>query len=451
MMSEVKILTPLGMLGYGLNVPEFWKGVALKPDVITVDSGSTDSGPQKLGAGVMTCSREAYVKDISVLLKACFEHRLPVHISSAGGDGTNAHVDVFFEIVREIAKREGYSFKVALIYADIPRDYIRGKLCEGKIRPLGPVDDLTEKEVDAATNIVAQMGAEPFLKILKERPDIDVIIAGRAYDPVPIAATGIKNGIDPALCWHLGKIMECGAACAEPQGRNILGILKEDCFEVEPIAQGERCTVTSVAAHTLYEKSNPLYLHGPGGMLDLSECTYEQITDRRVRVRGSKFIPSRNYTVKLEGAKKIGFRSIFIGGARDPIFISQWDYVQTKVLEHVRESFPDVGRYELIYHVYGMNGVMAELEPTTQPAHELCIIGEVAAETQELATAICGRMRTGTLHCPYPGKIATAGNLGHPVTPLEIPLGDVCKFNIYHIMEVENGLDLFPIRYEEVR
>jgi hypothetical protein len=98
-----------------------------------------------------------------------------------------------------------------------------------------------------------------------------------------------------------------------------------------------------------------------------------------------------------------------------------------------------------------MNGVMAELEPTTQPAHELCIIGEVAAETQELATAICGRMRTGTLHCPYPGKIATAGNLGHPVTPLEIPLGDVCKFNIYHIMEVENGLDLFPIRYEEVR
>ena len=37
----------------------------------------------------MTCSREAYVKDIEVLLAAQHEHRIPLLISSAGGEGTN--------------------------------------------------------------------------------------------------------------------------------------------------------------------------------------------------------------------------------------------------------------------------------------------------------------------------------------------------------------------------
>ena len=62
-------------------------------------------------------------------------------------------------------------------------------------------------------------------------------------------------------------------------------------------------------------------------MLDLSNCKYEQVTDRRVRVSGSRFEPSKHYTVKLEGAKTSGYRSIFIAGARDPIFIGQIDEI----------------------------------------------------------------------------------------------------------------------------
>jgi len=83
------------MLGYGFPVDHFKMGLAQKPHAITIDSGSTDSGPQKLGLGEMTCSREAYVKDIEVLLAAQHEARIPLLISSAGGDGTNLHVDVF--------------------------------------------------------------------------------------------------------------------------------------------------------------------------------------------------------------------------------------------------------------------------------------------------------------------------------------------------------------------
>jgi hypothetical protein len=451
--EQVKILTPSGMLGYAFPSEWFKKGVEMGPDVITVDSGSTDSGPQKLGLGVMTCSREAYLRDISLLLEASFEHKIPVYISSAGGDGANNHVDAFVEIIREISAHRGYRFNVAAIYADIDKGLITDRLRSGKVAPLGPVPPLTEADIESATTIVAQMGAEPFLKALAERDDLDIIVSGRAYDPAPIAATGLRQGFDPGLCWHLGKIMECGALCAEPNGANILGILTGDYFEVEPLNPAERCTLASVAAHTLYEKSHPFLLPGPGGTLDVSDSVFTQVSDRRVRVSGSVFRPAWPYTVKLEGARKIGFRSIAIAGIRDPIFMSVLDDVLAQVTAEVRSIFREnsTGPYQIIFHQYGKNGVMGANEPVkTTASHELCVIIEVAAPTQQAATAVCNMVRTKLMHAPYPGKLATAGNLASPFTPLEIPLGEVCEFNVYHLMQVENGADLFPIRYLEI-
>jgi hypothetical protein len=450
--DEIRILTPSGMLGYGFPVDHFKLGLARQPHAITIDSGSTDSGPQKLGLGEMTCSREAYVKDIEVLLEGQRAAKVPLLISSAGGDGTNLHVDVFRDIIVEIARKRGWHFKLASIYADIDKGHIKKELKAGRVEPLGPVPPLDPREVDAATVVVAQMGAEPFLKALDESEGVDVVVSGRSYDPSPTAAMAIRAGFDPALAWHMGKIMECGALCAEPVGRNVMGWLRRDHFEIEPINPAERCTTASVAAHTLYEKTHPFLLAGPGGTLDLSQCKYEQVTDRRVRVSGSRFEPSKHYTVKLEGARTSGYRSIFIAGARDPIFIGQIDEILAKVIAATRAYFAEVPEesYRIIPHIYGKNGVMGELEPVKTPAHELCIIVEVAAATQSLATAICGKARTSLMHAPYPGRIATAGNLASPFTPLEIPLGEACTFNVYHLMTVDSPTALFPIKVEEI-
>jgi len=448
--DEIRILTPSGMLGYGFPIDHFKLGLAQKPHAITIDSGSTDSGPQKLGLGEMTCSREAYVKDIEVLLAAQHEHKIPLLISSAGGDGTNLHVDAFCDIIVEIARKRGWRFKLARIYADIDKGHIARELKAGRVEPLGPVPPLDPREVEAATVVVAQMGAEPFCKALDESEGVDVIVSGRAYDPSPTAAMAIRAGFDPALAWHMGKIMECGALCAEPVGRTVMGWLRRDHFEIEPLNPAERCTTASVAAHTLYEKTHPFLLAGPGGTLDLSQCRYEQVTERRVRVSGSRFERSPHYTVKLEGAKTSGWRSIFIAGARDPIFIGQIDAILASVIAGTRAYFKEVPEesYRIIPHIYGKNGVMGELEPVKTPAHELCIIVEVAAATQALATAICGKTRTSLMHAPYPGRIATAGNLASPFTPLEIPLGQACEFNVYHLMKVDSPTALFPIEVE---
>jgi len=100
------------MVGYGFD-PELTKE-ALRalagiptPTALILDSGSTDSGPAKLALGGMTCPRSAYGRDLGLLLAIGHEFHVPVLISSAGGDGTNAHVDEFLDIMREVSAEPG--------------------------------------------------------------------------------------------------------------------------------------------------------------------------------------------------------------------------------------------------------------------------------------------------------------------------------------------------------
>lgn len=102
-----QIITPIGMLGYGLNTADVERGIEISqetdaPTAIILDSGSTDSGPSKLALGSMTCPRSSYVRDLTQLIHAVQTHRVPLLISSAGGDGSDAHVKEFLDIIGEI-------------------------------------------------------------------------------------------------------------------------------------------------------------------------------------------------------------------------------------------------------------------------------------------------------------------------------------------------------------
>lgn len=451
--DELKILTPVGMLGYGIPAEHFWRGVDRGLDAIIVDSGSTDPGPYQLGLGAMLVSRQAYMSDVSLLLQACAERKIPLIISSAGGPGIDRHVDDMVGMIREIAADRSYRFKLATIYSDVDRDVVHRRLDAGRIVECGPSGDLTHEAVDQATNLVAQMGAEPFARVLAERPDVDIIVSGRSYDPAPYAGLCSLHGIDPGVFWHMGKIVECGANCAEPKGRVILATVRRDSFDLEPMNPAERCTPASVAAHTLYEKSRPDLLAGPGGVLDLREPRYEPLDERRVRVSGSVFHRSERYSVKLEGAAVIGYRTIFIGGIRDPILIGQLDGFLDAVRKRTAAAYPelDTGEATMVFHVYGRDAVMGELEPLKHVVpHEVGLLGEVTAPTQDLANAICSSARIAVLHLPYPGQLATSGNFAIPLNPPENPIGSVCRFSVYHLMEVDTPDELFPVRYLEI-
>ncbi|RAQ67360.1 CAIB/BAIF family enzyme [Aspergillus flavus] len=449
MSSEFNILTPNAMLGYGYRAEHFWYGIEkFTPKAIIVDSGSTDGGPYKLGLNKMTCGRDSYIRDLTPILQACFHKKIQVLIGSVGGDGSDKHVQEMFEIVQEISAKQGFSFNVATISAGFHRDLLRQRIVSKKVGPCGPVEELTVESADRAIDVVAQMGAEPFLKALQTCPDI--ILGGRCYDPAPFAAFSMYNGVRPGVAWHMGKIMECGGICALPKGRSMIATMREDSFDLTPLSPRERCTPLSVAAHTLYEKTRPDRLPGPGGVLILDNASYEQLTERTVRVSGAVFEPTPIYQVKLEGVEKLGYRTIFIGGIRDPILIGQIDTFLADVRAYTQGLFPELDKSpecQLLFHFYGRNGTMGPIEPTPVAGHDLGILGEVVAPSQELSYTIANNARASILHMPYKGQVATTGNFASPLSPHETAAGPVFRFNIYHLVDLEAGeeIKLFPI------
>jgi hypothetical protein len=451
-LSELKILSPCGILGYGYPESSFRRGLARRPDVIAVDAGSTDAGPYKLGSGEGIVSRQAARRDLLPILTGGRELGIPVIIGSAGGAGARKHVEWTMDVIEEIVREEGLSFETAVIHAEVDRGILHRRLEEKRIAPLGPVPELTHQTIDGAVRIVGQMGCEPIVDALEQGAEL--IVAGRAYDPAPFAALPIREGFDPALAVHLGKILECGALCAEPGTAKdaILGTLREDCFLVEALDESRSCRPASVAAHTLYEKGHP-YLHqGPGIELDLSGCTFEAQGERSVRVSGSRARATERYAVKLEGASRVAFRTLFIAGVRDPILIAHIDRITQGVSEQIREDYhhvPESG-YQLLFHVYGRDAVMGSLEPIGRSGHEIGVVVEAVASTQELASAICASARSTMLHYPYPGRKSTAGNLAFPYSPSDIPCGPVYKFTVYHLVEVDDPRELFTTEYRKL-
>ena len=441
-----RILSPAGILGYGIVVDDFWACIERGVDLIAVDAGSTDPGPYQLGLGATLVAEESFERDLRPLIQAVGRHGIPLHIGSAGGAGTRGQVDDMVALVDRIAAEEGYALKVAAIYADVPAELVSRQLADGRVKPNVRGELPTPDEIRACTAIVAQMGAEPFTALLESADPPDVIVAGRAYDPAPHAAWAMNCGARTGIAWHMGKILECGGACCEPKGGGVLATVYEDAFELTPMSPWQVATPLSVAAHTLYEKSRPDLLPGPAGVLDVRDCRYEALDDRTVRVTGSRHQDAQRPSVKLEGASIVGYRSVFIGGIRDPILIGQIDEFLARVRQAVSGAHPELadGRAQLHFHVYGADGVMGDLEPSPAPGHEIGVMGEVTAATQEKAKAIATITRVAVLHLNYPGQMATAGNLALPLSPMDNPIGPVCAFTVYHVMDAADGLEPVP-------
>ena len=152
-------------------------------------------------------------------------------------------------------------------------------------------------------------------------------------------------------------------------------------------------------------------------------------------------------------AARRGYRTVSIAGARDPIFIDKVDEIVEAVRNRVADNFSHIPaeQYRLLVHLYGKNGVMGPLEPNAGAAgHELGVLIEAVAETQELANTICGFARSTMLHFGYKGRISTAGNLAFPYSPSDFTGGEVYRFSLYHLLTVTDPTALFPVDISQI-
>src|SRR3546814_18129451 len=116
-------------------------------------------------------------------------------------------------------------------------------------------------------------------------------------------------------------MLECGATPAVPKGHDCLVVdVDRDGVVLEPAAPERRCTPSSVANHSLHENPSPCIHVEPGGILDTTDCRFEAVSDRAVRVSGMTWA-QQPYTVKLEGAELAGYRAVTICGTRHPLLI----------------------------------------------------------------------------------------------------------------------------------
>ncbi|KAK4506506.1 hypothetical protein PRZ48_000238 [Zasmidium cellare] len=452
------IITPVGMLGYGFSETETDDALAEAvgaqnaPVALILDSGSTDSGPSKLALGTTTCPRSSYVRDFRRLLRLGVKYQVPVLTSSAGGDGSDEHVELLTDIIAELAKEPehaSWKLKVLSVFSGISKDLVGERLAAGQVTGCGPaVPNLEQEALDKTPRVVGQMGPEPFLQAMIENPDFNVVIGGRAYDPAPYVAfcafhskkyapngsLANASSLELGAFTHMGKILECGGLCATPKSKGAAATVYQDgSFEMRPLDPNAKCTPLSVAAHTLYEKTRPDILTGPGGFLDLTKSTYVQSPDGvSVLVKGSSFqhveaqgIP---YTVKLEGARVTGYRTLMMGSFCDPILMPQIETFLDRIRDElVRQNSDIEEHWDLTWHVYpGDKAVF--------------VVGEVLAATQADATNLASTARVYCMHAPYPGQKATSGNFGMGIGgQLEVQVGECAEFSVYHLLELGPG------------
>ncbi len=452
--KTVRMMSASGILGYGFPESSLEAALARKPHMIGVDGGSSDPGPHYLGSGKTLNSRLTMKRDLSLLLRGAIRNGIPMMVGTCGGAGGEPHLQACADIIREVAREHGLNFKMALIHAEQDKGFLLEQLEAGKVRALGNAPQLRPEDIQGAERIVGMMGPEPYREALAA--GAQVILGGRGTDPAPWVALAMHHGLPPAPAWYAGKMLECACNAAIPKKHDCLLVtVGEDFIEAEPLNPELRCTPMSVAVQALHENASPVIRYEPGGIVDSTNCSIEAVSDRVVRVSGMEWKPAP-YSIKLEGARRVGFSAMAIAATRDPGLIGQIDsfleFVRGSTATKVSALHIKPEDYQLVLRVYGRDGVMGSWEPT-RDSHpvELAIIAEVVATTQDIANAALSLARVTLLHSDFPGRMCREGNMAFPFSPSDIERGAIYEFMLQHVVEIDDPLHVFPIEYEQVR
>jgi hypothetical protein len=447
-LEEMRCMAASGQLGYGIPEDAFFRGLEQRPAFLGADMGSIDPGPFCLGSGKMIVAGPSLRHDLELVLRAAHDLHVPLLIGSAGTAGSGPQLKSVVSLIEDILHDEKIVMEGAVIEADVPLKLAHERLLANRVTPFAGAPEIDAEEPLRCSGLVAQMGVEPFQAALEQGAQL--IVAGRSCDTSIFAALPLMKGFDPGLVMHMAKLIECTSGCAEPGGRDAaLGTLKDGEFVIESMDPNKRCTPSSVAAHALYEQADPFRVGAPGGYLDMTQTTYEAIDDRRTRVFGSQWIAEDGYSVKLEGAKYLGYRCISLCGIVDPRMIAEVENVSSNTRAVVTRVFD--GRisqddYHLSFRMYGHNGVKARPPGIrSEDPSEMMVIIDVVGRDREIAKSVCGVAKQYFLHLPYDGILCTSGNCAIPFSPDVLEIGEAFEFNVYHLMELDDPLEVFPV------
>ncbi len=360
-------------------------------------------------------------------------------------------------MARRIAKDDGLSFRLACVYSEQSADNIVKALHEGRVRALPPSAPLDDATIRSCAHIVGVMGHEPFVTAM--RAGADVILAGRATDTSMVASLALIRGLPPGPAWHAAKTVECAGMCTTTAGGTpgsgpVYVVIDAGGFTVMPLDPDAACTPMSVAAHMLYENADPIALREPAGVLDTSAARYMPLTDRAVRVEGSRFKELAR-TIKLEGSALAGYETISLVGISDPGVLAQLDVWISTFSDYLCQRVAAVlglqpHDYRFTLRCYGFNAVLGPLQPSSGAVpREVGMLLKVRAADQGTATAIAKLANPALLHLPLPG-MSMMPSYAFATSPPEIERGPAYEFVLNHVVGVETGEEMFRTNLSDV-
>ncbi|MFF5987091.1 acyclic terpene utilization AtuA family protein [Prauserella flavalba] len=426
--DTVRLLAASGQLGYGIPVPAFEAGVAERPDMIGADMGSIDPGPHYLGSGKVAAGESGIVHDLALVLGAARSAGVPALIGNAGTAGRDDQLAHVLDLADRVLADQGRTARVVTMRTQVDRELLRERLRAGRVRSLPHVPPLTEEVLDATEVVVGQVGPERWLDALEFEPD--VVLSGRSLDTAIFSAYAMRHGIDRATATHAAKILECTSLAAARPGRDAsLGVLRPGAFDFRSCGENRPCTPRSVAAHAFYEQSDPSRIVEPGGHVDLRDARYEQLPDDAVRVSGSTWVPADGYAVKIEGARRRGWRALSVAGVLDPCVFAR----RAEIDEEVRAAVRRVTSGAQLRIVW--SGGTAAQDGVAYPASVLL---DVVASTEDEAMSAAGAAKQYLLHASYEGLLNNGGNVAFPFSPEVVSVGPAYEFSVYHLLELNH-------------
>jgi hypothetical protein len=444
--EPLRVLAASGQLGYGIPEPALRRGLQRRPHFIGCDMGSVDPGPYYLGSGTMAAPRAMARRDLALVLGAALEAGVPLVSGSAGTAGARPHLDATRELLCEIAREHGWSFRLATGGSDVPVEAVLAARRAGRLEPIGPIPEPAEEDIRACAHIVGQCGTETLERAFATDPD--VLLAGRACDTAIFATLPAMLGYAPGPSLHLAKIVECTSLCCTPGGRDaMLATLDPEGFVLESMNPDAHATPASVAAHALYEQADPFEVEEPQGTLDLRGARYTALDAHRTRVEGAAFRPRARATLKIEGAVRVGARAVLLAGVADPVLLRVLPDVLAAVEVKVRALVP--GAWQVYPRIYGQ-GAVCPLPPAQRSAHEAGLVLEFVAAEAEFARTCAAVFKQNLLHHGYPGRIATAGNVAFAFTPSELDAHEAWRFALYHVMRDAPLDQIFSVQAHQV-
>ena len=452
-MTITKVLVPSGVLGLGFDIEALRSGIKNKPDIISIDGGSTDSGPASLGSGTSKYSRAAIKSEWKTLMQARKEANVPLIIGTCGTCGTNSMVDWMEEITIELAKELGQSLKIAKLYCEQNIEFLKSKLKIDKIFPLEPAPTLNVHLLDDLSHVVALAGAEQVIEAINTGADI--ILGGRTTDTAIISALPLMNGVDPGSAWHGAKIAECGALCSSnPTSGVIIVEFDKTGFNVEAMSDSAICSPESVSAHMLYENADPYILFEPGGYMDVTNARYKSINSRKVRVEGGMWVSSQKYTVKLEGARVSGYQTSLLVLLRDNNYVKnaiKWtEKLSIFLTKEIKQRMNlDSHEYSLNFRHIGLNAVLGDLEKNIGNPSEVGVLCIITSKNPNICTEIAKLINPFLLHFPLTVD-EELPTFAFPYSPVHSDRGCVYEFALHHVLELNDPMDAFQIKTLEI-